>query len=148
MIRTTLATIAVLIVGGIAATQMGGREGMGVVAGLLCGTSVSALGSMWQRHNFTHRPKRAFNSVIETFLFKMAFVMLGALSFRYIEAAASRADWRAFLLSFVATAFVIQTVSVIENVALLRASSTHPGAPRPSVGEPALATNQAKSPLA
>ncbi len=148
MIRTTLATLAVLIGGGILASQMGGREGMGIAAGLLCGTSVSALGSTWQRHNFTHRPKRAFQSVIETFLFKMVFVMLGALSFRYIEAAAARADWRSFLLAFVAAAFIIQTVSVSENVALLRGSSSDKSdAPRPPAGEVALASNQANTSL-
>jgi len=119
MTRTTLGTIAVLIAGAVVAYQLGGREGMGVVAGLLCGSSVSLLGASWQRHTFRTRPKRAFNSVIETFLFKLAFIAIGAISFRYVESAAARVDWQTFLVAFVVTALVVQTLAVFENVRLL-----------------------------
>jgi hypothetical protein len=144
MARTTIACLAVLCIAGVVSAQLGGRESGGVIAGVLCGSSVSMLGASWVRHNFAHRPKRAFNAVIETFLFKMAFVMLGALSFRYIEAAAARADWKVFLLAFVATAFIIQTVSVIESVRLLRPRSDQSETPSPTHGEPQLASSQAE----
>jgi len=138
MIRTNLTTLAVLLGGAFIAVQLDARQGAGVAAGVILGSSVSALGSLWQRHNFVHRPRRAFASVLETFLFKMVFVLFGALSFRYIEAAASRADWRSFLLAFVAAAFVLQTVSVFENVALLRGTPNHyaGGAPGPQAPSP------------
>lgn len=140
MARTTIACLAVLCIAGLVSTQLGGRESGGMFAGVLCGASVSMLGASWVRHNFAHRPKRAFHAVIETFLFKLVFVLLGALSFRYIEAAAGQADWRAFLLAFVVTAFLIQTVSVSESVRLLR----KPTDPSETPSEPALASSQAE----
>jgi O-antigen/teichoic acid export membrane protein len=123
MTRTTLVTLAVILITAILAFQLGGREGMGVAAGALCGTSVSMLGASWQRHSFRHRPNHAFQSVVEVFLFKLLFVLIGALSFRYIEAAALRADWKAFLLTFVAVAVVVQTVAVFESVRILSNST-------------------------
>ena len=121
MTRTTIATLAVILIGAVLAFQLGGREGMGVVAGVLCGTSVSMLGAGWSRHNFRTRPQRAFQAVVEVFLFKLAFLLLGALSFRYIEAAAAR------------VALVIQTVAVLDSVRLLKnppaGSGSTPGGP-------------------
>ena len=42
MTRTTLGILAVLLVGVFVAVRLGGTEGMGVVAGVLCGASVAA----------------------------------------------------------------------------------------------------------
>ena len=123
MTRTTIATLAVIVIGAFLAFQLGGREGMGVVAGVLCGTSVSMLGAAWQRHSFRYRTKQAFQSVVEVFMFKLAFVLLGALSFRFIEAASARADWKTFLVTFAAVALVVQTAAVFESVRLLSPSS-------------------------
>ena len=119
MTRTTIATLAVILIAAVLATQLGGRERMGVVAGVLCGTSVSMLGAAWQRHGFRFRPKQAYQTVVEVFLFKLAFVLLGALSFRFIEAASARVDWKTFLVTFVVVAIVVQTVAVFESVRLL-----------------------------
>jgi len=123
MTRTTIANLAVIVIGAFLAFQLGGREGMGVVAGVLCGTSVSMLGAAWQRHSFRYRTKQAFQSVVEVFMFKLAFVLLGALSFRFIEAASARADWKTFLVTFAAVALVVQTAAVFESVRLLSPSS-------------------------
>lgn len=140
MTRTTLATLATLVVAAIVAVQVGGRVGMGITVGVLCGSSVSMLGAAWQRHTFRTRPERGLQAVVEIFLFKLVFVLIGALSFRYLEAASARADWRAFLVAFVATAAIVQTVSVFENVRLLKNSS---GA-SPRQAEPILAPSQAE----
>lgn len=134
MTRTTLVTLAVILIAAALAFQLEGRLGMGVVAGTLCGTSVSMLGAAWQRHSFRHRQKQAFQSVVETFLFKLAFVLIGALSFRYVDAAAARVDWKAFLLTFVAVAVVVQTVAVFESVRLL--SPSPEGDPGPLEADP------------
>jgi len=120
MTRTTLATLAALLIAAALAFQLGGREGAGVVAGVLCGAAVANLGALWQRHAFRHHAERAFRSVVEVFLFKLAFVLLGALAFRYVEAAAARVDWKAFLVTFAAAALLVQTVAVFESVRLLR----------------------------
>jgi len=140
MTRTTLATFATLLVAAILAVQIGGRVGMGITMGVLCGSSVSLLGAAWQRHTLRTRPQRGMQAVVEIFLFKLVFVLIGALSFRFLEAAASRADWRAFLVTFVATAAIVQTVSVFENVRLLKNSS---GTPSPQA-DPILAPSQAE----
>lgn len=122
MTRTTLAILTVLLFAAVCAFALEGRQSMGVIAGALCGTSVAALGATWQRHTFRYRPKRAFQAVVETFLFKLVFVMLGVLSFRYIDAAAARVEWKTFLVTFVIAAVVIQTVGVFECVRILSSS--------------------------
>ena len=93
MTRTTLGTLAVLLVGIFVAIRLDGTVGMGVIAGVLCGTSVAALGAAWQRLVFRTRPKQAMNAVVVTFLFKLAFVTIGAVSFRYVEAAAASMNY-------------------------------------------------------
>jgi hypothetical protein len=140
MTRTLLVTVAALLVAGVVAVQLGGREAMGVVLGVLCGASVSMLGAAWQRHAFRTRPERSLRSVAEMFLFKLAFLLLGALSLRYVEAAAERADWRAFLVAFVAVSALVHTTSVVDNVRLLKAG----GAGRRAPAEPSLASTQAE----
>lgn len=130
MTRTTIVTVVVLLGAALLAFQLEGREAMGVVAGVLCGTSVSMLGASWQRHTFRTRPQRGLQAVVEVFLFKLVFVLMGALSFRYIEAAAARVEHRFFLVTFVVTALVIQTVAVFESVQLLKSPPAPPaGAP-------------------
>jgi hypothetical protein len=144
MTKSTIVCLALLCIAGVTAAQLSFRNAGGLMSGVVLGSAVSMLGAGWVRHSFMHRPKRAINAVLETFLFKMAFVMLGALSFRYIEAAAQRADWKVFLLAFVATAFIIQTVSIFENVRLLRGSSKGPETTSAIPGEPALVSTQAE----
>ena len=74
--------------------------------------------------------------MIETFLFKLVFVMLGALAFRYIEAAAARVDWKIFLVTFVVAAIVVQTVAVFDSVRLLgRSNAPSSAANSPSAAE-------------
>ena len=119
MTRSTIGTIVVLLVAAVVAFRLGGTVGVGVIAGVLCGCSVSALGGAWQRHVFRTRPKKAFNAVLETFLFKLAFVIIGAISFRYIDAAAARVNWKSFLVSFVFAVLVVHTLTVLDNVRLL-----------------------------
>jgi hypothetical protein len=124
MTRTTIVTLVVLVSAAVFAFQLEARNAMGVVAGVLCGSSVSMLGASWQRHAFRTRPERGMQAVVEVFLFKLAFVLIGALSFRYIEVAAARVDHRYFLVTFVVTAVIVQTVAVFENVRFLKSPST------------------------
>jgi len=140
MTRTTLATLATLLVAAFVAVRLGERLGMGVALGVLCGVSVSALGAAWQRHGFRTSPERSLRTVAEVFLFKLAFLLVGALSLRYVDAAALRADWRAFLVAFVAAAALVHTTSVFENVRLLRAGD----AGRATDPEPSLASTRAE----
>ncbi|MCB9915461.1 MAG: hypothetical protein H6828_09980 [Planctomycetes bacterium] len=124
MTRTHLVTLAVLLAGGFVALRAEGREGMGVLAGVLCGTGVSLLGGAWMRHVFRTRPQRALQAFVETFLFKLAFVAFGAACFRYVPAAYERVDWRAFLVAFAASVLIVHTLAVSENVRLLTRPAT------------------------
>ena len=72
---------------------------------------------------------RSLRSVAEMFLFKLAFLLLAALSLRYVEAAAERADWKAFLVAFVAVAALVHTTAVVDNVRLLKAGAAERRAP-------------------
>ena len=120
MTRSTLLTLLLLLAAAVFAARVGGREGLGVVAGVLCGAGVSLLGGAWMRHVFRTRPGRAMQAFLETFLFKLAFVALGAASFRFVPAAAERVDWRSFLISFAVSVLFVHTLSVSENVKLLQ----------------------------
>jgi len=131
MTRTTLGILATLLVGVFVATRLGGVEGMGVVAGVLCGTSVAALGAGWQRHVIRTRPKQAMTAMVQTFLFKLAFVTIGAVSFRYIDAAAARVDWKSFLVAFVVSVFLVQTLAVLDNVRFLVGRKDETASPVP-----------------
>ena len=111
-----------------------------MVLGVLFGASVSMLGAAWQRHAFRTRPERSLRSVAEMFLFKLAFLLLAALSLRYVEAAAERADWKAFLVAFVAVAALVRTTAVVDNVRLLKAGAAERRAP----AGPTLASSQAE----
>ncbi|MFT7487163.1 MAG: hypothetical protein ACI9F9_003022 [Candidatus Paceibacteria bacterium] len=144
MIRTTLATIAALCIAGILAANYGGLVQAGIIAGGLLGTSIAGLGACWQRHNFLYRQKRAFSSVIETFLVKLGLVAIAVLVIRFVPAVGSQLDIGPFLLTFVGTAYLVQTVAVFENVRLLKKSPKNLGASSPSPGEPALAPTQAE----
>ncbi len=136
MTRTTLGTLAVLLVGIFVAVQMGGTEGWGVIAGVLCGASVAALGAAWQRFVFRHRPKQAMAAVVQIFLFKLAFVTIGAVTFRYVEAAAARVDWKSFLVAFVSSVFIVQTLAVLDNVRFLLGRKDAVSAEPPLSGTP------------
>ncbi len=93
---------------------------MGVLIGFLGGSSMSMIGAAWVRHALRFRPERAFVAQIGSFLAKLVVLFMGALSFRYIEAAATRVDWRSFLLSFVLSVLLLMILGTIDNARFLR----------------------------
>jgi hypothetical protein len=103
-------TIAILVGGALAALvgwQLGGPQGVGVLAGFLCGASVSGLCAARQRQVLRQRPELLMRVMAESFLFKLAMLLMGALAFRFVEAAAARVDWRSFLLSYVGALLLV-----------------------------------------
>lgn len=123
MTRSTYASLALLLAALVIASQMGGREGMGVMAGVLCGSGVSLLGAAWMNHVFRTRPRQAMQAFVETFLFKLAFVGIGAASFRYVPAAYARVDWQSFLVAFAVCVVIVHTLAVSDSVKLLTSSA-------------------------
>lgn len=120
MNRPTLLTLLLLLAAAVLAARIGGREGLGVIAGVLCGAGVSLLGGAWMRHVFLTQPGKAMQAFAQTFLFKLAFVAIGAASFRFVPAAAERVDWRSFLIAFAASVLLVHTLTVVESVKLLQ----------------------------
>ncbi|MEW6074374.1 MAG: hypothetical protein AB1726_17500 [Planctomycetota bacterium] len=120
MIRLSIATLAGAVLAAVVAWRLGGALGGGVVAGYLLGAGLSGLGALYQRHMLLWHPAKAMAAVSVSFLAKLAGLLLGALSFRYIDAAGARADWRSFLVAFAAAVLVVLPFGALESVRLAR----------------------------
>ncbi len=131
MTRLALAALAALLAAGLVAVRLGGTLGAGVLAGFALGSALSGLSYLYQRHVLLTRPEFALRAAVVTFLFKLLALLLGGLSFRYIEAAAERADWRSFLIAFAAAVALILPLGTAEAARAYRERV------RPS-GEPGL----------
>ncbi len=110
---TSLVILAGTALSAVVAWQIGGPQGAGVLAGFLCGVTVSGLCLARQRHLLRHRPAQVLRGVAEGFALKLGFVLLGALTFRYVDAAAARVDWRSFLVAFAAAVVVVAAVGTV-----------------------------------
>ena len=120
MIRLSLASFLGLLAAALVAWRLGGREGAGIVSGYLLGAGFTGLGVLYQRHVILTSPERSMQAFTVSFLAKLVALLIGALSFRYIEAAAARADWRSFLLAFAAAVSVILPLGLIDVLQALR----------------------------
>ena len=108
MTRLTLACTVGAVAAAVVAWRLGGTLGTGVLAGYLLGAGVSGLGVLYQRHTLMVRPERMMQAVVVGFLAKLVFLFGATLVFRFVDAAAARADWRSFLAAFgVAVAIVL-----------------------------------------
>lgn len=135
MNRTLIGILAGLGLAAFAAHQLGGRAGTGVLCGYLFGASIGALGVSWQRHVLRTRPEAVYNAGIVSFLFKLAGVLLGAVTLRYVDAAAEVADWTSFTLAYAFAAIICLLVGSMEIARALRAAApTSATSPR-STGE-------------
>jgi hypothetical protein len=114
MTRLTLVSIAALALAAVVAWRLGGTAGGGVLAGALLGVSFTGLGALHLRHTIRTRPERGLAAFGLSFLFKLAIVVAGALAFRYVDAAALRADWRTFLIAFAACAALLVPLGALD----------------------------------
>ena len=124
MIRLSIASLAALAVAAVVAWRLGGTLGSGVLAGFLLGAGFSGLGMLYQRHVLLTRPERAFIALGISFLAKLLVLLIGGLAFRYVEAAAARADWRSFLVSFVTAVAILLPLGSLDLLASLRRRGT------------------------
>lgn len=120
MNRTLLLLITLLAASAALGWRVGGSLGAGIFAGALCGGSLAALGASWQHHIIRVRPKHAMAASVEVFLVKLAFLLGSGLVFRFVPQAASRADWRSYLVAFAAGAFLIMIAGTFDNARALR----------------------------
>lgn len=110
---TSLVLLTGTVLSAVLAWQIGGPQGAGVLAGFLCGVTVSGLCLARQRQLLRQHPERVLRGVAESFALKLAFVLLGALAFRYVDAAAQRVDWRAFLVAFAGAVVVVAAIGTV-----------------------------------
>jgi hypothetical protein len=102
-----LAVLAALVAALLVASELGGTLGGGVVLGYLLGASMAGLSTLYVRHVARTRPDRALAAAVVGFLFKFAALLCGGLAFRFLEPLAARADYRSFLIAFVAAIALI-----------------------------------------
>ena len=133
MTRLLLALTIGLLIAAAVAWQLGGTLGGGVIAGYLLGGGIGGLGVLWQKHVLETQPKNAMSAVAVSFGAKLLVLAMGGLAFRYIDAAAERADWRSFLITFAAAVALITPVGATDAVKALILRS----GPKESPVEPA-----------
>lgn len=117
MLRLSLATLLGLCLAAAVAWRLGGTLGGGVMAGFSLGAGLSGIGALYQRHVLRTKPEAALMATGVSFLAKLGALLFGALAFRYIEAAAARADWKAFLVSFAAAVVIVLPLGVLDATA-------------------------------
>ena len=107
MNRLLLVTLAAFVAALVCASRLGGALGAGVLAGYLLGAGLAGLSFLYTRHVLATQPARALHATVVGFLVKLAALLIGALSFRYIDAAGERADWRSFLVAYAAAVALV-----------------------------------------
>lgn len=120
MTRLSIACLAALAVAAVVAWRLGGTLGTGVLAGFALGAGFSGLGMLYQKHVLATRPERALVAFSISFLAKLFVLLVGALAFRYVEAAAVRVDWRSFLVAFAAAVAVVLPLGSLDLLSGLR----------------------------
>jgi len=128
MTRTTVAILAGIVLAAVVATRLAAELATGVLAGYLFGAALGLLGLAWQRHTLRTRPERTFLAMGQSFLFEIAGMLCGVLAVRFVEPAASVADWRSFALAYATAVFLCIVLGSFESVRHL--------APRPALAPP------------
>lgn len=120
MTRTTLGTLVGLAIASLVAWQLGGSLGLGVMVGFVFGATITGLTLLYQRRVMLSHPGRLMQAMLHSFLFKLAVLLLGALSLRFIQPAAERADWRSFLVAFAGAALIVLILGTLDNLRTLK----------------------------
>jgi hypothetical protein len=117
-------TLLSLPLAGLVAWQLGERfggvVGNGVLGGYLLGAAIAGLGFAWQQHTLRVSPKKAMGAFVTTFFFKLVFLMIGCLALRYIERAGQLADWKSFILAYVAAMLVVGALGTFDTMNWLK----------------------------
>ena len=132
MIRSSLATLAALGVAAVVAWRLGGTLGAGCLAGFFLGAAFTGLGSLYQRHMLLTRPERALFAMVVAFLAKLAVVVMGTLTFRFVEVAAERVDWRSFAVAFAAAVAVLLPLGTLDAASAAKRRESRGGSSGPS----------------
>lgn len=120
MMRLSIALLVGLAAALAVALGAGGAVGTGVLVGYGAGAGLAALGSLLQAHTLARRPGRLLSVLAVAFLAKLALLLLGALAFRFIPAAAERVDWRSFVVAFGAAVALVLPFGTMDAARALR----------------------------
>jgi uncharacterized membrane protein YcjF (UPF0283 family) len=121
MNRLTLVALLGLIAASAVAWRLGGTLGAGVLSGYAAGAAMSGLGALHQSHVVATHPERLFQAFGVAFLAKLAVLLVGAFSLRYIEPVAVRADWQGFVVAFAAAAALLAPLAALSSLRTLQA---------------------------
>ena len=113
---TTLTTLVGCAAAGVFAWSVGGSVGTGVVTGFLLGASVSGLSILRLKLASKKNPDAIVRVAIEGFLIKLAFLLIGGLSFGFIAPLGEIVDVRGFLIAFVIGAVLVLVPGTLETV--------------------------------
>jgi len=114
--RLIVVVLAALGVALACAYRFGGALGGGVLAGYLLGAGLAGLSVLYQMHLLATRPERAMAGSVMGFLVLLVALLIGALSFRFLEPVAERADWRSFLVTFSLAGALVLPLGTMEAV--------------------------------
>jgi hypothetical protein len=114
MSKTTLLTLGALVAAAILAAGREGSVRMGIVGGALLGAALGLLAYLWLRHAVMHRPERAMQANLLGFLILLGGLMLGFLSLYAVPAAGAALELKAFILTYVALAFIPLVLGSVE----------------------------------
>jgi hypothetical protein len=117
-----LAILAGLPLAGVAAWQLGGAQGAGLMLGCAAAIGIGVWALLWQEHLLRTRPKFALNAMLIGFLAKLAALLAGSIALRFLEPAARVADWSTFLIGFAVASLWVMTLG---SLRILRALSTN-----------------------
>jgi len=127
MNRVSTTILLALPLAALLAWHLGGTRGAGLLLGGVGGMAIAALGIAWQHHIARTQPTRMLEAFVQSFLAKLAILLMGGLAFRFIEPAAARVDHQSFLLSFAASAVLILFIGAPTVGQCLAASSAADG---------------------
>jgi hypothetical protein len=119
MSLTTLTTLVLLALAAGLAWFLGGRDGVGVMSGFLCGAAIAGVSLGLQRKIALERPRFLVHAVFAGFLLK-AFALLGlTLLVALVPAIAAACNPVAFLLAFAAAALLILLPATFDMLKLV-----------------------------
>ncbi len=124
MSRTSIGILIGLMIAILAASRFEGSMATGVLAGYLFGASIGLCSVAWQQHVIRFHPERAMGAQMMGFLMKLGGLALSAGCVRFLEPVARVADWKPFIVAYVAAAFVALVLGSLDSARTLRSAAS------------------------
>jgi hypothetical protein len=89
-----------------------GAQGLGAALGICMGAGLAALGVLWIAREARRGGMHAFRAQTLFFLAKLGVLAAGAIALRYIPQLSQSADWRMWLLAFLAASVLVMFIGL------------------------------------